>query len=181
MQCVYDCACTPASHTSSNTILWSLRAPASLKLDVCAQTLPASFAVRGNHPNPFRQTTPLVFDLPLPTLVTVEVMDVTGRRVLTAALVGLAAGWEHRIELRRRCLRDCVSLPPDCGIARGPLRAHSASGGVIVRVHRALVVHRGFLVRRASASLSFDEGSVEKRFGLIGQILTEFARGYSCL
>ena len=72
MQCVHDCACTPASHTSSNTVLWSLRAPASLKLDVYAQTLPASFAVRGNYPNPFRQTTPLVFDLPLPTLVTVE-------------------------------------------------------------------------------------------------------------
>ncbi len=99
MQCVHDCACTPASHTSSNTVLWSLRAPASLKLDVYAQTLPASFAVRGNYPNPFRQTTRLVFDLPLPALVTVEVMDVTGRRVLTAPSVGLAAGWEHRIEL----------------------------------------------------------------------------------
>ena len=84
---------------SSNTVLRSLRAPASLKLDVGAQTLPASFAVRGNYPNPFRQTTPLVFDLPLPILVTVEVMDVTGRRVLTVASAGLAAGWEHRIEL----------------------------------------------------------------------------------
>ena len=87
MQCVHDCACTPASHTSSNTVLQSLRAPASLKLDVGAQTLPASFAVRGNYPNP------------LPALVTVEVMDVTGRRVLTAPSVGLAAGWEHSIEL----------------------------------------------------------------------------------
>ena len=55
--------------------------------------------MRGNYPNPFRQTTRLVFDLPLPTLVTVEVMDVTGRRVLTAPSVGLAAGWEHSIEL----------------------------------------------------------------------------------
>ena len=57
-----------------------------IKLDVGAQTLPASFAVRGNYPNP------------LPALVTVEIMDVTGRRVLTAPSVGLAAGWEHRIE-----------------------------------------------------------------------------------
>ena len=92
MQCVRDCVCIPASHTSSNTVLWSLCAPASSKLDVYAQTLPASFAVRDNYPNPFRQTTPLVFDLPLPALVTVEVMDVMGRRVLTAPSVGLAAG-----------------------------------------------------------------------------------------
>ena len=60
---------------------------------------------------------------------------------------------------------------------------HSASGGVIVRVGITgpLVVHCGFLVRRASASLSFDEGSVEKWFGLIGQILAELGRGSGCL
>ena len=66
-------------------------------------------------------------------------------------------------------------LPP-----RAP--PHSASSGVMVRVDTtALVVHRGFLVRRASASLSFDEGSVEKWFGLIGQILAESGRGSGCL
>ena len=77
----------------------ALRVPASSKLGVGAPTLPASFAVRGNYPNPFRQTTRLVFDLPWLALVTVEVMDVTGRRVLTVPSVGLAAGWEHSIEL----------------------------------------------------------------------------------
>ena len=68
-------------------------------------------------------------------------------------------------------------------IEAGRWRANAdpAIGGVIVRVHRALVVHLGFLVRRASASLSFDEGSVEKRFGLIGQILAESGRGSGCL
>ena len=110
MQCVHDCACTPASHTSSNTVLWSLRAPASSKLDVYAQTLPASFAVRGNYPNPFRQTTPLVFDLPLPTLVTVEVMDVMG----SACLRRLRWVWppegEHRIELSGTTLSSGLYL-----------------------------------------------------------------------
>ena len=98
IQCVHDCACTPASHTSSNTVFRSLRAPASLKLDVGAQTLPASFAVHGNYPHP------------LPALVTVEVMDVTGRRVLTAPSVGLAAGWEHRIELSGTTLSSGLYL-----------------------------------------------------------------------
>ena len=110
IQCVHDRACTPASHTSSNTVFRSLRAPASLKLDVGAPTLPASFAVRGNYPNRFRQTTPLVFDLLWPALVTVEVMDVTGRRVLTAPSVGLAAGWEHRIELSGTTLSSGLYL-----------------------------------------------------------------------
>ena len=57
------------------------RLPALLQrgISVCAQTLPASFAMRGNYSNRFRQTTPLVFDLLWPALVTVEVMDVTGQ------------------------------------------------------------------------------------------------------
>ena len=73
-------------------------ATVSLKLDVGAQTLPASFALRGNYPNP------------LPALVTVEVMDVTGRRVLTAPSVGLAAGWEHSIELSGTTLSSGLYL-----------------------------------------------------------------------
>ena len=73
-------------------------ATVSLKLDVGAQTLPASFAVRGNYPNP------------LPALATVEVMDMTGRRVLTVPSVGLAAGWEHRIELSGTTLSSGLYL-----------------------------------------------------------------------
>ncbi len=64
------------------------------------ETVPESFAVYGNYPNPFRQSTRIVFDLPWPARVTVEVMDVTGRRVHTVPPVDLAAGWEHDIELR---------------------------------------------------------------------------------
>ena len=81
-----------------------------LKLDVGAQTLPASFAVRGNYPNRFRRTTRLVFDLFWPALVTVEVMDVTGRRGLTAPSVGLTAVWEHRIELSGTTLSSGLYL-----------------------------------------------------------------------
>ena len=68
----------------------------------------------------------------------------------------------------------CVSFP------HGRLRIRQVAAGLCGWVSH-LVVHRGFLVRRASASLSFDEGSVERWFGLIGQILAEFARGSGCL
>ena len=62
------------------------------------EALPESFAVHGNYPNPFRESTRLVFDLPWPARVTVEVMDITGRRAITVPAVSLAAGWEHAIE-----------------------------------------------------------------------------------
>lgn len=61
--------------------------------------LPVAFTVHGNYPNPFRQSTNLLFDLPLPSRVTVEVVDLIGRRVLTMPPVDLAAGWGKRIKL----------------------------------------------------------------------------------
>ncbi|MYF63089.1 MAG: T9SS type A sorting domain-containing protein [Rhodothermaceae bacterium] len=64
------------------------------------ETVPESFAVHGNYPNPFRQSTRIVFDLPWPARVTVEVIDVTGRRVLAIPPEDLAAGWKQDIELR---------------------------------------------------------------------------------
>ena len=93
---------------SADSLLFNIEVYAPVGVD--DETLPASFAVRGNYPNPFRQTTRLVFDLPLPARVTVEVMDVTGRRVLTAPSVDLAAGWEHRIELSGTTLSSGLYL-----------------------------------------------------------------------
>ena len=66
-------------------------------VDVEHETVPESFAVHGNYPNPFRQSTRLVFDLPWPARVTVEVMDITGRRILAVPPARLAAGWGHTI------------------------------------------------------------------------------------
>ena len=68
------------------------------------ETVPVSFAVHGNYPNPFRQSTRIVFDLPWPARVTVELMDVTGRRVLAVSPKDLTAGWEHDIELHGEAL-----------------------------------------------------------------------------
>ncbi len=62
--------------------------------------LPNSFAVRGNYPNPFQVSTRLVFDLPWPAQITVEVLDLTGRRVLTPPAQTLSAGWDHSLLIR---------------------------------------------------------------------------------
>ena len=51
-----------------------------------------------------------MMDLPWPVRVTVEVMDVMGRRVLTAPSVDLTAGWEHSIELSGTTLSSGLYL-----------------------------------------------------------------------
>ena len=68
-------------------------------------TLPEAFVVHGNYPNPFRNSTHLQFDLPSSARVTVEVIDMLGRRVLTVPPVELTAGWGKQIEV------DGQSLP----------------------------------------------------------------------
>ncbi len=74
------------------------------------ESLPESFAVHGNYPNPFRESTHLVFDLPWPASVTVEVMDITGRRVFTVPATGKAAGWRHMIPLSGRAMPSGLYL-----------------------------------------------------------------------
>ncbi len=63
------------------------------------ESLPEVFTIQGNYPNPFRDATRIVLDLPWPARVAVEVLDVTGRRVLTVPAVELSAGWERSLEL----------------------------------------------------------------------------------
>ena len=63
------------------------------------ESLPEAFALHGNFPNPFRHTTQLLMDLPWPARVTVEVIDVIGRRVLTTPSADLAAGWQRSVNL----------------------------------------------------------------------------------
>ena len=73
-------------------------------------SLPEVLAIHGNYPNPFRDATRLVLDLPWPAHVAVEVLDVTGRRVLTVPEVALSAGWERSLELRGDALSSGVYL-----------------------------------------------------------------------
>ena len=73
-------------------------------------SLPEVFTIQGNYPNPFRDATRLVLDLPWPARVAVEVLDVTGRRVLTVPAVALSAGWERSLELRGEALSSGLYL-----------------------------------------------------------------------
>lgn len=45
--------------------------------------MPTAYALAQNFPDPFNPTTTVQFDLPEPATVTLDVFDVTGRRVTT--------------------------------------------------------------------------------------------------
>ena len=87
------------------------------------ESLPQALVLHGNYPNPFRHSTRLMMDLPWPARVTVEVMDVVGRRVLTIPSVDLVAGWQRGIDV------DGASLSSGLYLYR--VRASSPKGSVV--------------------------------------------------
>ena len=66
---------------------------------VQTETLPVSFSLRGNYPNPFVGFTRIVMDLPTKSEVSVDVLDVTGRRVRRIPTQTIEAGWERGVNL----------------------------------------------------------------------------------
>ncbi len=94
------------------------------------ESLPEAFVLHGNFPNPFRHTTQLLMDLPWPARVTVEVMDVIGRRVLTVPSADLTAGWQRSVNLSLAALPSGLYL----------YRVHASSPGGRT-VHAGRFVH----------------------------------------
>ena len=113
---------------SSDSLLFGIEVYSPVAAE--RESLPGSFAVRGNYPNPFRQSTRLVFDLPWPARVRVEVMDLTGRRVHVVPPAAFAAGWEQGIEISGAALSS--------GLYLYRLSTASPEGGS---------VHMGFFIR----------------------------------
>ena len=113
---------------SSDTLQFALEVYSPVAAE--HEYLPESFDVRGNYPNPFRQSTRLVFDLPWPAHVTVEVMDIMGRRVHLEPPTAFSAGWEHGMTLSGSGMSS--------GLYLYRLKATSAEG---------TSVHTGRLVR----------------------------------
>ena len=64
-----------------------------------ADELPSHFELTGNYPNPFKASTRILFDLPEPADVTIEIMDMLGRQVLRVPLLQLEAGANRAVEV----------------------------------------------------------------------------------
>ena len=84
--------------------------------------LPAAFALHGNYPNPFQRATQIVFDLPWRADVTVDVLDVLGRRMLSIPSQPISGGWERRIYL------SGVTLPSGLYLFRVHASAQEGEG-----------------------------------------------------
>jgi len=67
-------------------------------------SLPEEFIVHSNYPNPFLHSTRLVFDLPWPADVQIEVMDMTGRLVYSKPKLTFSSGRGQHIELNNLTL-----------------------------------------------------------------------------
>lgn len=79
-------------------------------------TLPLEFSLKGNYPNPFNPVTTFQFDLPAPAEVSVEVVDMLGRRVLMTAPRELGAGSDQTLAL------DASTLPSGTYLYRMTVR-----------------------------------------------------------
>ncbi len=92
------------------------------ELDAAA-TLPASFALNGNYPNPFNPTTTIVFDLPEDATMQVGIFDLLGRQVMALDAVDMTAGASRQLQI------DASSLASGTYLYK--VQAQMASGSVV--------------------------------------------------
>ena len=64
-----------------------------------AAALPETFALRGNFPNPFNPTTTIQFDLAQAAEISVEIIDMLGRRVMTVPARPMEAGAARTVDV----------------------------------------------------------------------------------
>ena len=72
--------------------------------------LPQAFTVYSNYPNPFLKSTNLVFDLPWPAQVQINIVDLTGRHVYEPPVAHLPSGTNQIMELHDLTLPAGVYL-----------------------------------------------------------------------
>ena len=70
--------------------------------------LPEQFSLAGNYPNPFNPTTSIQFSLPEVAEVTVTIVDMLGRAVMTIPAERYQAGANHRIDVNASSLASGV-------------------------------------------------------------------------
>ncbi len=64
-----------------------------------SDNIPARFGLQGNYPNPFNPSTRIQVDLPESAEVTIQVMDLLGRRIMTLPAQDLEAGAKRSVEI----------------------------------------------------------------------------------
>jgi hypothetical protein len=83
---------------------------AQLGTSLNEEELPSGFALHGNFPNPFNPSTNIRFDLPQSAEVTVQVVDILGRVVMSHRAGALGAGANRTVALDASRLASGVYL-----------------------------------------------------------------------
>lgn len=73
-------------------------------------TIPGSFVLRGNYPNPFNPTTNIRFDLPQTSEVDIAIMDILGREMMTIPTQTLAAGAGQTVNINAESLSSGIYI-----------------------------------------------------------------------
>lgn len=124
---------TPGSTALAGAASWYLlvradgsQGPATPARRGLSSRVPSRFALHQNQPNPFRNATGVVFDLPVASPVTLEVFDLLGRKVATLAHGERPAG-THTIEWDLRDARGGPVRPGVyvCRLVAGDFRART--------------------------------------------------------
>ena len=71
----------------------------STSVEGASTETPTEFALHGNYPNPFNPSTRIQFDLPERAQVTLQVVDLQGRKVIELPVLAFEAGANRTIEL----------------------------------------------------------------------------------
>ncbi len=98
---------------------------------VASHILPSELVLHGNYPNPFNSFTQIRFDLPMPAHITVEVMDLIGRRVWQGSEEYIEAGHNRQYRISTDRLASGVYLYR--------LSANTSSG-ILTQAGRIVVV-----------------------------------------
>ena len=72
--------------------------------------LPSEFALKGNYPNPFNPSTTISFDLPETADVSIQVVDLLGREMLTTPAQTFSAGASRSIQIDASSLTSGIYL-----------------------------------------------------------------------
>ncbi len=73
-------------------------------------SLPTSFVLRGNYPNPFNPRTNIQFDLPQTAEVQVSIMDILGREMITMPVQTMAAGAGQTVSVDAQSLASGIYI-----------------------------------------------------------------------
>ena len=75
-----------------------------------AAELPQAFALKGNYPNPFNPSTTISLDLPASAEVSIEVVDLLGRRVMLLPAQAISAGANRSVQVDAAALASGTYL-----------------------------------------------------------------------